>query len=372
VVTFRFYVVSIVAFFLALAVGVVLGSVLDERIADSLQDRLDGVEASLDETVAAIDDKNAEIERLERYIEASAPFAVQGRLRGTAGLVVAEAGIDGAAVEDQVRRLRDAGSRVEGIVWLEPRWDLGDDADREAAAELVGLEPDAAREDIQAALREQLLGLASGSSGEGEEQQSDAPTTTDAPATTEPAAEPSLPDPGPGEPVPTEASTTEPSTTEPATTEPTTTEVAAPLVFDSAELRALVDAGLIRLQNVDGDVGEDAGELVLVAATGPGSTLARPGAASVALVRSAAERELPSVLAEVPARPDEGEQVERGTIIAAALESGPVGFSTVDDLDLIAGRVATALALAEGRDGRVGRYGYGPDVDGVLPPWQGP
>lgn len=366
-VTFRFYVVSIVAFFLALAVGVVLGSVLDERIADSLQDRLDGVEASLDETVAAIDDKNAEIERLERYIEASAPFAVQGRLRGTAGLVVAELGVDGAAVEDQVRRLREAGSRVEGIVWLEPRWDLGDEADREAAAELVGLDADAARDDIQAALREQLLDLASGSSAEGEEQPSDAPTTTDAPATTDPTAEPSLPDPDPGEPA-----TTEPTTTEPATTEPTTTEVAAPLVFDSAELRALVDAGLIRLQNVDGDVGEDAGELVVVAATGPGSTLARPGAASIDLVRSAAERELPSVLAEVPATPDEDEQVERGTIIAAALESGPVGFSTVDDLDLIAGRVATALALAEGRDGRVGRYGYGPDVDGVLPPWQGP
>lgn len=362
-VTFRFYVVSIVAFFLALAVGVVLGSVLDERIADSLQDRLDGVEASLDETVAAIDDKNEEIERLERYIEASAPFAVQGRLSGTAGLVVAETGVDGAAVEDQVRRLREAGSRVEGIVWLEPRWDLGDEADRGAAAELVGLDPEAARDDIQAALREQLLDLATGSSAQDEEQPSETTTTTDAPETTDPTD----PEPGPGGPAPTE-----PATTEPASTEPTTTEVAAPLVFDSAELRALVDAGLVRLQNVDGDVGEDAGELVVVAATGPGSTLARPGAASIDVVRSAAERELPSVLAEVPATPEEDEQAERGTIIAAALESGPVGFSTVDDLDLIAGRVATVLALAEGRDGRVGRYGYGPDVDGVLPPWQGP
>ena len=113
-VTFRFYVVSIVAFFLALAVGVVLGSVLDERIADSLQDRLDGVEASLDETVAAIDDKNEEIERLERYIEASAPFAVQGRLSGTAGLVVAETGVDGAAVEDQVDRRAPSYTAADG------------------------------------------------------------------------------------------------------------------------------------------------------------------------------------------------------------------------------------------------------------------
>ena len=81
-VTFRFYVVSTVAFFLALAVGVLVGSVLDGRIADGLQDRLDGVEASLDETVAAMDAKNVQIDELERYIEASAPFAVQGELDG--------------------------------------------------------------------------------------------------------------------------------------------------------------------------------------------------------------------------------------------------------------------------------------------------
>ena len=46
-------------------------------------------------------------------------------------------------------------------------------------------------------------------------------------------------------------------------------------------------------------------------------------------------------------------------------------FSTVDDLEMVAGRVATVLALAQIREGVVGRYGYGDGVDGVLPPWQG-
>ena len=76
-VTFRFYVVSTVAFFLALAVGVVVGSVLDGQIADSLRDRLDGVEQSLDDTVDSIDAKNAELELQERYMADSAPFSVQ-------------------------------------------------------------------------------------------------------------------------------------------------------------------------------------------------------------------------------------------------------------------------------------------------------
>ncbi len=58
--------------------------------------------------------------------------------------------------------------------------------------------------------------------------------------------------------------------------------------------------------------------------------------------------------------------------MAVALEDGAVAFSTVHDLELIAGRVATVLALSDVRDGTVGRYGYGPDVDAVLPAWQGP
>ena len=158
-VTFRFYVVSTVAFFLALAVGVVVGSVLDGRIADSLQDRLDGVEQSLDETVAVIDARKADLERDQRYIEASAPFAVQDRLSGTATLVVAENGIDPLPVEDLVRRLRESGSRVEGIVWLDRRWTLDDETDLAAAAEIAGLSNADGAEQVRVALWDSVLGV---------------------------------------------------------------------------------------------------------------------------------------------------------------------------------------------------------------------
>ncbi len=158
-VTFRFYVVSTVAFFLALAVGVLVGSVLDGRIADGLQDRLDGVEASLDETVAAMDAKNVQIDEFERYIEASAPFAVQGELEGTSSLVVAESGVDDTGVQDLVRRLRESGSLVEGIVWLEPRWDLAEPEDLTTAATSVGSGSKVPAE-VRAAVWQQLLDTA--------------------------------------------------------------------------------------------------------------------------------------------------------------------------------------------------------------------
>lgn len=350
-VTFRFYVVSTVAFFLALAVGVVVGSVLDGRIADELQNRLDGVEASLDETVAAIDAKNVQIDELERYIDASAPYTVQSRLDATSTLVVAETGIDDAAVADLVLRLRQAGSAVEGIVWLEPRWDLAEPDDLSAAATLAGVtSTDPAT--VRAALAQRLV------QGSGDGGTSEATTTTTAVPTTE-----------------TVPGATAPSTEAPSSVAPSTTTTEVPPValrFDAAPLSELADAGLVRLQGIDADQLAEGGELLFVAATGTDSTLAEPGEAAIELVRVASEAGVPAVLAEVTAAPAEGETAQRGTLIAGAFESGPVGFSTVDDLELIAGRVATVLALDVLRDGTVGRFGYGPDVDGILPAWQGP
>jgi hypothetical protein len=371
VVTFRFYVVSTVAFFLALAVGVVVGSVLDGRIADSLQDRLGNVERSLDETVALMDDKNVEIDEMQRYIESSAPFAVQGRLEDSATLVVAESGLDAAAIEDLVRRLRESGSRVEGIVWLEQRWDLDDPADREAVDALLAESTDGAdAAELRSALWNELLEGATPTVPDAVGSTSG----TTAPDATTGSTETTVPDdaattvPDGAETPPTEA----PPTTAPVTT--TTVVERSPLLFEASTLRELADAGLVRLQQLDGGAEGDATSLQLVAVTGPTSTLARPGDRAIELVRTAADSGVPSVLAEVPAPVDDGEQVERGTIIARALDSSPVRFSTVDDLDLVAGRVATALALADLQRSTpvIGRYGYGPDVDGILPPWQGP
>jgi len=353
VVTFRFYVVSIVAFFLALAVGVVVGSVLDGRIADGLQDRLDGVEASLDETVAAMDAKKVEIDRLERYVEASAPFAVESQLTETSALVVAESGVDEEPIEDLVRRLREAGSSVEGIVWLEPDWDLRDPEDLTAARAIAGLSTGDA-ETVREAIWENLA--ASAGIGDGATELTT--TTTAAPDTTAPVTDPT---------------TGEPTETTPSTTAPTTTVNEVPTsLFEASPLAELASAGLVRLEKIDSETDLAGGTPLLVAATGLDSDLRSPGAATAELVRSSAGAGIASVLAEITVEPSSGEREQRGTLVAAARDEGGVQFSTVDDLELIAGRVASVLALAQVRDGVIGRYGYGPDVDGVLPAWRGP
>jgi hypothetical protein len=46
--------------------------------------------------------------------------------------------------------------------------------------------------------------------------------------------------------------------------------------------------------------------------------------------------------------------------------------STVDDLDLVDGRVATILAAADLGRGVNGRFGYGAGVSGPVPEWWTP
>ncbi len=358
-ITFRFYVVSTVAFFLALAVGVVVGSVLDGRIADSLQDRLDGVERSLDETVASIDAKNALIDQTQEYVAESAPYAVQSRLDATATLVIAEAGVSADPVEDLVLRLRQGGSNVEGIIWLDRRMDLSDESDRQMVADLMGMPVTARPAALRAELWSKVFGVATGA---------EPADTIDSGA-------------GGSDGTTSSSTTTAPETTTTLARGATTTTLLAPAevqpgMFDQALLAELSSAGLVRLQVIDGNTSESVPTQVLsVAVTGSRSAVSHPGALSGEAATGAALSQVPTVLAEVMS-PSEGEDLprnaDRGTLVTNKdLADTPI-VSTVDDLDLVSGRVASVLALADLRTGISGRYGLGPDVDALVPPWQGP
>ena len=341
-VTFRFYLVSIVAFFLALAVGVVVGSVLDEGISTSLQDRLDGVEQNLNDTVASIDDKNREIDALQQFADASAPFAVEDRLTNTSTMVVAEPGLDAGPVEDLVQRLRQAGSHVSGIVWLDERWDLDSVEDRTRFAEITDGSGLSVAQLHRAAWDEVLSAAAPAAESAGT-------TTTSGPASTEPGS---------------------------ATTTTTTPSGAGDpvAVFDDAVLGQLEEAGFLRLVRLDGDDPSGGAELTVATITGTESVLSTPGSAAVELATQSSALAIPTVLAEMytDESSDDEDPLDRGTIVRAATDDEAAKFSTVDDLDLVAGRVAAVLALDAVRSGVVGRFGHGPDVDGVLPRWPGP
>ena len=134
-------------------------------------------------------------------------------------------------------------------------------------------------------------------------------------------------------------------------------------------LKALAEAGFVEVEPVeDGtEVGGVGGELLVVVVNSSSSPLGDSGLGGVEIVNAAAGAGLGVVAAE--SYDPSGAQPERATTLRPLREASPEGVSTVDDLDLVAGRVGTVLALADLLSDRTGHYGYGPGVDRVLPEW---
>jgi hypothetical protein len=141
VLSFRFHIVSLIAVFLALAIGIAVGSTfIDRAIVDSLQDRVDVVSANLDTRRAENEALSEQIDGLEEYVVDVAPWVVEDRLNGRSILVVAERGIEDEPVEATVEIMRQAGADVPGIVWLEPGLALRTAEERQVLSDTFGFE----------------------------------------------------------------------------------------------------------------------------------------------------------------------------------------------------------------------------------------
>ena len=137
---FRFHLVSLTAVFLALALGVVIGStVIDRAIVDVLENRIDAVSGNLERRREANERLEAEVDRLEDYVDSSAGYAVDGRLEGQVVTVVASRNVPREQVEAVVGRLYEADVAGAQVLWLEPSWRLDEEDQRRVLAEAVGL-----------------------------------------------------------------------------------------------------------------------------------------------------------------------------------------------------------------------------------------
>lgn len=348
-INFRFHLVSLIAVFLALAVGIVVGStVIDQAIVDGLRDQIDRVEAKADARKVENDGLKDELDRMSGYVEGSAGFAVQGRLRGVPVVVLAERGVDGDAVDATLGLVRSAGAVAPYVVWLEKGWRLDDERARESLGALVGAvdDPDLLRARGFEALAEWLAGGAADRTSKGASGGAGRHST----------------DARDGGATPPEGATT------------TTTDATADATTDSAQsrpavLQPLVDAGLLSLDHVRGADGSFPGAGArAVVVTGSGSTLSSVAALTEALVAAG----VPTVAAEVYA-PSDGDP-DRGATLAGVLGDDALAdrVTTVDDLELVEGRVSAVIGLQALADGAVGHYGYGSGATRSLPEWTAP
>ncbi|GII79308.1 hypothetical protein Sru01_42900 [Sphaerisporangium rufum] len=305
---FRYHIVSIVAIFLALAIGIVLGStVLNAPLYASTERVTAQLRASNAENLAQLGVARARGDAADAFVAERLPQLLQGALPGARVVIVEAPGAD-AKLRDLVRQdLVAAGATVSGQVTL---------TDKYLEAQRTGAI------DRLAPVKADVAG----------------PTPTAAPGGRGAAA------------LAGALLTGDPALAGKATPAGTT-------LLESFAGEDLID--------VEGGPADRATLALLVAPAAPfeGKDAETRGAALVSLAGALDDAGQGTVvMGSVPVGTATG-------VIAAVRDSGDVSakVSTVDNADLAYGRAAVVYALREQLAGDAGQYGLGSDADAPVP-----
>lgn len=307
---FRYHVVSIVAVFIALAVGILLGSgPLKEPIDNTIQEQAEQLRTDRNTLREEIAQGERQTQYYSDFTDALAPTLIGERLAGRAVVLVTVPGADTGLVDALTSTLEDAGGQLTGTVGIsESMLDPANEAELDDLATQL---------------------VPPGTSFEDDETPRERANTVLARSmvTSDPDA------------------------------------AGAP----DADAQAVL-AGLEELDYLDLD-GEPSrlATLALVVAppapTAPAEVTAVQNGALVDLVAALDGRGEGTLVAGPIEAAAEGGLV--GAVRAVREVSRAV--STVDSAHTAAGRVTVVLGLAAERSGNATAYGYGPDADAVLP-----
>ena len=304
----RYHIVSLVAVFMALGLGIVMGSTVIDRVTvDALNNRLDDVQRS----VGAIRDENGrlkgQVDQGRNFAETTRDQLLRGHLRNVPVMIVAVAGVDRRPVDDLRQALVGAQATMQGTVWFTSKMRLVSDGDVRALATALDLPVD--RPDV---VRRQALARVAAAR--------EAATAEASPlAALQSAGFITYEGPPPA----------------------TSTTVSLPSTLASlplANTRYLVVSG----------AGAEVGDEVV----------------AVPLVQAYAQAAGRVVAAE------SGEDTQGGRAVFVGLLRGDVvaaRLSTVDNLESPMGQTAAVLALEDLGVPRFGHYGVGPGAQRILP-----
>ncbi|MCW2622869.1 MAG: hypothetical protein JWL64_2471 [Frankiales bacterium] len=120
-VDFRYHLVSIVAVFLALALGIVVGTTqLNGAVLDDLNDRINGLTSDKRGLEQDISDAKAQTAADQKLAEQIAPLAVTGQLTGRVIVLVSAPNAPSGLREGLVPLLEEAGATVATQIRLRP------------------------------------------------------------------------------------------------------------------------------------------------------------------------------------------------------------------------------------------------------------
>lgn len=332
-INFRFHVVSLTAVFLAFAVGLVLGtSFLDDATERTLKRQLEGLRDDLGSARENNAELQASLDRLgeedQRLDEELGQRLLTNTLANVPVLVIAPQGLEGEPIERVRGALEQANANQVGTWSLTDRLLLDDEEEVQDLASVLDLDSDDA-----AALRTRLsLDLA------GVLQV--AIHTTETGAATATLSEPPL---------------------------------LAQLVEDNFVDYALPE-GYEPPEGEDGDVVLlPSSGLRIVIVTGTGAVIPDGDLLQPLVVDLTADAAQPVVVStRTPAEADETAVDGLDPLVAAIRGEEPLetSVSTVDNLEMVSGRLATVLALQDAVPDapEIGQYGIGAGAQALLPP----
>jgi hypothetical protein len=120
---FRYHLVSIVAVFLALAIGIVLGSTeLQGHTLDVLQSTSDSLRSQLSAASAERDSYQAQAGAAEQFLQTAEPTLLGGRLTGQRVVLITEPGAASGMIGGVRQAATTAGATVTGQIALQPKF----------------------------------------------------------------------------------------------------------------------------------------------------------------------------------------------------------------------------------------------------------
>ena len=304
----RYHVVSLVAVFLALAIGIAVGaSVINQGLVQQQQAQLATIERNLDAKNNTISQLRRQVNAEQSYTELAEPRLLAGHLANSQVVFVVADGVEQSVVDALSQRVVQAGAAMVGEVWLNE----GVEVQRESDRRLV----------------DRALGISTGST-----------------ATARYLLLQSL-------------------------------RAALRKTAPANVLNALDDGGLVTLRNQRVDSAPVPADTRIVVVSGAGEKPSLETVMSPLVTLLAADDPNRVVVVEIPApqstntAKDSKNAKATDTLVelvraAKALDNR---VSTIDDVRVVSGRVATVLALEDLATGLVGDYGSGPGVLGLVP-----
>lgn len=147
-ISLRYHVVTLVAVFLAVALGMLIGSaILQPRLVDELRNRTEIAVKDAAKLRAEVDDLNGRLGQVDAFTDAAMPWLTQGRLSSTRVVMIAQEGVPDPVVGEAQRALASAGASVVATLSARSKLSSQDPADRRQLADILG-RPDVGAADL--------------------------------------------------------------------------------------------------------------------------------------------------------------------------------------------------------------------------------